>query len=189
MLEIFITNPAWIIFSLVFMVMFVYGMKRNLAYSTKVSDLAERLTLIAPEVFADYADIHCSLSPNDLAVDFGKFTVIAGEFTKGYDLILIEQPKAGSTIPIHKHKLANELVYVLEGSLNIFACENKDKSHDCTKDCKNVRLLKKGDWSFIKAKVDHCVEVVSPTKYLVIAKPPLFSRIGKLYEFFLKKKN
>jgi len=184
----FIENPELIIFTVVFVGMFIYGMSKNLVYTTRVSDLAKKLALLAPEYLDEFADVHVSTTYSKKDPDYGYLSLIADGFTKGYDFILIEQPKAGSQIPLHKHKRSNELFYVIDGKIKVFVCDKNTATAACMEGCNNATELTAGDWLFVKAKKEHCIEVVEPAKYIIIAKPQLFSRIGKLYEVLFKKK-
>lgn len=188
MLSTLQAHPEYVIFTVVFSVMFIYGIRKNLVYSMKVSSLFSKLALIPSELTNGYADVHVSTITDQKKVNYGRMSIIADEHTKGYDLILIEQPEVGSVVPMHKHKKANELFYMLEGAIRVYACDKGIKVKNCFEGCKKATELKNDDWLFVKANRDHCVEVLEPAKYLIIAKPPLFSRIGKLYEFLFKKK-
>jgi len=185
----FIENPESIIFTVVFLAMFIYGINKNIVYSTKVSELAKKLNLLAPDSLDEYADVHTNLDFASADPNYGILSLVADKYHKGYDFIIIDQPKAGSQVPLHRHKRSNELFYVLKGKIRIYICDKKATVADCLEGCEKATELSVGDWLFVEAKREHCIEVIKPTKYIVIAKPQLFSRIGKLYEFLFKKEN
>jgi mannose-6-phosphate isomerase-like protein (cupin superfamily) len=182
----FALSSELILFSGLFSTFFLYALIRNRVYTEKVNALSKKMTLLLPlDLAAEFADVRFS---DDVIIaddKYGTLSLIADKYDKGYDFIIVEQPEIGSVVPKHDHLRSKELFYVLEGEINI--CLDSTMKHDSDGKCKDSVNLKPHDWFFIKAKQEHSIQVMQPAKYIVIAKPPLFSRIGNFYEKHFKK--
>jgi len=178
-------DPYMLIFTILFSFLFGYAILRNRVYTTKVNELSRKMSLLLPKNLIEFTDTKFSEDTIILDDKYGTLSLIADKYNKGYDFIIIDQPKVGAIIPVHKHNRTKELFYMLEGELTI--CLDETYHPDCVEHCLGLITLKPHDWYFIQAKKAHCIKIVKPAKYIIIAKPPLFSRIGKLYEKLFKK--
>lgn len=180
-------HPDSVAFFTIFTSMFVYGFSRNRIYTSRVNSLKDRLLLIMPKGLDAYADVQFNLNKVvSTKKECGNLELLNKNIKKGYDFIRVTQD-IGSHVPLHKHKRTNELFYVLEGKIDIYNCGRNTSAEECINSCINKVTLSEGESLFIKSGNEHCVMIIEPAKYLIIAKPPLFSRIGKLYEFLFKK--
>lgn len=187
MVEVLKAHLSLSIFGSLFCLMFVYAIKRDLRYAVRVEGITEKLNLLIPTVFEKTIDIQFGSTSKESMGTPGVLTILAKEFKKGYDLVQVTQSEPGSQVPVHKHFRTNELFYVTEGKIQIFICDPNKEHKECEDSCDHLHTMSAGDWCFVKKRQKHCVTVLEPAKYLIIAKPPLFSRIGKIYESFCKK--
>jgi mannose-6-phosphate isomerase-like protein (cupin superfamily) len=187
MVNFLFQHPDSVAFFTIFSSMFVYGLNRNRVYASKVTSLTEKMLLIPPEGVEGLVDIQFGVNTRKLKdTECGNLELLNSEVKKGYDFIRVTHG-SNTHVPLHKHKRTNELFYVLEGKMDIYNCGKHATIEECLKTCTSKKTLSKGESLFIKSGNDHCIVIDEPTKYLIIAKPPLFSRIGKMYELLFKK--
>ena len=182
MFNIFIDKPELLFFSTVFVGMFIYGFFKNYVYCTRVTELSNRLIVLTPSIKGNFIDIHSSKKQSNSNNKYGTLSLIADEFSKGYDFIVVEEQVKEIKTPVHKHKRTNELIYMLSGKIKVSRLNKED-------DYEIEDILSPGNWIFIESGTEHYIKIIEPAKYIIVAKPPLFSRIGKFYEFLFKKTN
>lgn len=186
MVNFLLQHPDSMVFASVFTAMFGYALRKNRIYSTKVQYLTRRIQLIIANANLGSMDI---MFTTDQEVAHGKtntLTLIEDDHNKGYDFIHMRQD-AGVVMPPHKHRRTNELFYIISGKIEFSVCNKGTPPEDCIALAVNTSILEAGDHFFVKSGFEHSFIVIEPAEYLVIAKPPLFSRIGKIYELLFKK--
>lgn len=103
------------------------------------------------------------ITESSVAVDSAYTTFIAPDENKGYDFIVSTLPKYYTT-PLHFHIRSNEFVYILEGRISI-----------TTNGVETI--LGPEQYQYITSKHSHILTAIETSKIIVIAKPPLSSRI------------
>jgi len=100
---------------------------------------------------------------------------IAGDITKGYDFFLCNT-KEKQTVDItkHKHNKTNEFFYMLKGKMLLY----HEKDDPVT--------IKEKEWVYLPKGEFHGFKVYPDTEYILIAQPPLFTRIGKSWKKLLR---
>jgi mannose-6-phosphate isomerase-like protein (cupin superfamily) len=95
---------------------------------------------------------------------------------KGYDFFVCEfEGEADELIPWHRHRRSAEFFYILEGKLIISIDDTINEVHA-------------GEFLLVPATKMHSIHLSVPCKFITIAKPSLFSRMGKIYDKLRKKK-
>jgi len=100
---------------------------------------------------------------------------------KGYDFFHIVCNKPGSKVFKHSHISSNELIYCLSGDV-LLKIEGRGKKSFTEK------KLYSGDSALIRKGKTHSIKFIKESELIVIAKPPLFTRLGALYEKIFNKK-
>jgi len=168
----------------------MYGMFKSRKYSLKIEDLSDRINLILPEDLKGTVDIHFDGDESTSVLPLGttgSLSILGKEYDKGYDLLLVSHDKSDSVFPMHSHKRANTLFYILEGEVEFHSCGLRYLREECSDTCPYIKRLKKGDLVYVEKNKYHKIKAITPTKYIVIAKPSIFSRIGNKYESLFKK--
>jgi len=179
-------HAHYLIFGSLFTLMYFVAIRKNMKYSLELSFLSNRVNLLVPQTEKESVDIKFDININEIVEDTGTLVMIGDKFRKGYDFMLATQPNVGYLIDAHKHFASNEMFYVIEGSLQITSpceCRSLDKNTE------KVSILNAGDYFYVKRRVRHKIKVLKPVKFIVIAKPPLFTRVGRFYDKLFKKKN
>jgi len=170
---------------------FLYFVKKIKAQDTAIEKYSEVLNVYMESDNVKYTTIDMAFSkevvPNEMPIEL---KAIASDLSKGYDFLHVKFKKDYGGVPEHYHRNSDELMYVLKGSLqvktdyrhrNIFArlISNKCESE--------VSYIAKGKWHYIPRQCKHTLTITEDTELIVVARPPLFTRIGRLYEKFFKK--
>lgn len=150
----------------------------NRRFKKAIEKLETELGIIIEKVNIDINNADIKILENKL-LSFSEKShhkIILDSIRKGYDLIA-STLLAGDALPFHVHSQSNVLVYVLEGNIKI---ETLNKTSKCYED------LVEGQAVYIKHGKPHKIIAITNSRFIKIAKPPLFftTRVGDLYERF-----
>jgi hypothetical protein len=131
-----------------------------------------------------FNEVFMSVNGEDVLGDF-KFekgetrvdpvVILEQDFDKGYDLFYANRKK-GESEPKHMHGRAKELFILLNGKMKINQYdENKRYVTSIILDDKISTWL-------VRNKIYHTIEYLEDCEFLVIAHPPIFTRIGRIYD-------
>jgi mannose-6-phosphate isomerase-like protein (cupin superfamily) len=118
----------------------------------------------------------------------GDMRLIGREVSKGYDFIHFVLKKDAKFVPPHTHKRVNEFFYLLSGKIILHTLKSKKPcSVFIPEDCDSSKTLNSGDWFYVEHGKQHCIEILQNSEGILVAQPPLFSRIGNFYEKIFKR--
>lgn len=102
---------------------------------------------------------------------------------KGYDFIVVSTPARKNKV-FHSHNAADELVYVIRGSIDVTIARDSEEI---------VSTINKGEAFFLKRGEMHAVTCEKSASYLIVAKPPIFISLScffsKMAKLFRNKKH
>lgn len=175
MLEIIKVHPDFMLFICIMLIVFIKAWYTNRKYNVQIEEAVSTLNwkLHSNGLGKYVADVlvvdpHTKQALNPaLGVE-----LIGDRIKKGYDFLVCESSGApGEGVPWHKHGVTSEFFYVLSGELQIVL---KDE----------IVKKKAGDWFYISARKDHSLMFTKSCKFIVVCKPPLFTRMDSFYEKF-----
>lgn len=177
MFEIAKAHPDLIVFVAIMVVLFFVIRKRSEDSNFKIATMEDVMNFRFRQAnisgFAA-ADIHLEEPTVKLENKELETKAIGTSVKKGYDFFhCVFNGETQETIPWHRHKRSKEFFYIINGSLHVTI--NGE-----------VHLLTEGEHLLVEPNTPHLVAFGDPCNFIVITKPPLFSRIGKFYDKLLK---
>jgi len=181
MSPLIIENIDTLIFVLFLIITFIIIYYKNKHYTFSISEIERKMKITLLEKGKDLlsADVYFTeVGENSHPVNPGLLITSIGSFLpKGYDFLL--NKFIGDEIhriPTHKHKRSSELFYVLKGKIKLYIYNGN--SNNVIKE----RELGPNEWAFISPGNEHYLDIFGPSEFIIIAKPPLFSRMAKVYD-------
>jgi len=180
-----------ILFSCAIFWVFIYFVKKIKAQDLAIEKYSDVLNGFMENEGKPYTSIDIAFSEdaiiNDMPIEIKN---IADNFKKGYDFLHVKFKKDYGGVPEHHHRNSDELMYVLSGSL-IIKTEYTDKklfasliSDKCSSE---VTHIGPGGFHYIPKRCKHTLTITEDTEIIIVARPPIFTRIGRLYEKLFKK--
>lgn len=143
---------------------------------------------ILPEKYDEgfVADVEFIKTNRTKSKDFVKgsatLEAIAEDEKKGYDFLHLMYPVSTQGVAPHRHNKTKELIYIISGKILLNITEQDSGILPRwlkTVEGKSISVeLGPRDWYFIKNPSIHSFSVIEDTEMLIVAKPPLFQKVG-----------
>jgi quercetin dioxygenase-like cupin family protein len=172
--------------SILVLVVVLFYVKHKIKNKYKIKNVEIIVEALTEQNFPE--EMEFSSDPSFVNLKDVSIKPIASAEEKGYNIFLLSHNRKGMSLGSHYHKNAEELLYVISGSISVKYSKGKKQTKTDT------IVLGVGEYIYIKKYIVHEVYALDKeTTYLSISKPPtttqrkrgdLFAKIKKQAERF-----